>query len=63
MFEAAEGGTLVQDEVGEMAAASKTKFLRVLQEHAIRPVGGLVEIPGNVRVVAATNRSLPEITL
>lgn len=60
LFEAAEGGTLFLDEVGEMAASSQSKLLRVLQEHAIRPVGGLTEIPVNVRVVAATNRSLPE---
>ena len=60
LFEAAEGGTLFLDEIGEMAAASQSKLLRVLQEHAIRPVGGLSEIPVNVRVVAATNRNLPE---
>lgn len=60
LFEAAEGGTLFLDEVGEMAAASQSKLLRVLQEHAIRPVGGLTEIPVNVRVVAATNRNLAE---
>jgi transcriptional regulator with PAS, ATPase and Fis domain len=60
LFEAAEGGTLFLDEVGEMAASSQSKLLRVLQEHAIRPVGGLTEIPVNVRVVAATNRNLPE---
>jgi transcriptional regulator with PAS, ATPase and Fis domain len=60
LFEAAEGGTLFLDEVGEMAAFSQSKLLRVLQEHAIRPVGGLTEIPVNVRVVAATNRNLAE---
>ena len=60
LFEAAEGGTLFLDEVGEMAMSSQAKLLRVLQEHAIRPVGGLSEIPVNVRVVAATNRTLPE---
>jgi transcriptional regulator with PAS, ATPase and Fis domain len=43
-----------------MPTSSQSKLLRVLQEHAIRPVGGLTEIPVNVRVVAATNRSLPE---
>lgn len=58
LFEAAEGGTLFLDEVGEMAGSSQSKLLRVLQEHAIRPVGGLTEIPVNVRVVAATNRNL-----
>jgi transcriptional regulator with PAS, ATPase and Fis domain len=59
LFEAANGGTLFLDEVGEMAVSSQAKLLRVLQEHAIRPVGGLSEIPVNVRVVAATNRNLP----
>lgn len=60
LFEAADGGTLFLDEIGEMAISSQAKLLRVLQEHAIRPVGGLSEIPVNVRVVAATNRILPE---
>ena len=60
LFEAAEGGTLFLDEVGEMVATSQSKLLRVLQEHAIRPVGGLTETPVNVRVVAATNRNLAE---
>ena len=60
LFEAADGGTLFLDEVGEMAMSSQAKLLRVLQEHAIRPVGGFSEIPVNVRVVAATNRNLPQ---
>ena len=60
LFEAAEGGTLFLDELGEMPVSSQSKLLRVLQEHAIRPVGGLAEIPINVRVIAATNRDLPE---
>jgi two-component system NtrC family response regulator len=60
LFEAADGGTLFLDEVGEMARSSQAKLLRVLQEHAIRAVGGLTEIPVNVRVVAATNRNLAE---
>ena len=60
LLEAAEGGTLFLDEIGEMPVSSQSKLLRVLQEHAIRPVGGLTEIPVNVRVVAATNRNLPE---
>lgn len=60
LFEAAEQGTLFLDEVGEMAMSFQAKLLRVLQEHAIRPVGGLAEVPVNVRVVAATNRNLPQ---
>jgi len=60
LFEAAGGGTLFLDEIGEMAVSSQAKLLRVLQEHAIRPVGGLSEIQVNVRVVAATNRNLPQ---
>jgi transcriptional regulator with PAS, ATPase and Fis domain len=60
LFEAAEGGTLFLDEVGETAMSSQAKLLRVLQEHAIRPVGGLTEIAVDVRVVAATNRNLPQ---
>jgi transcriptional regulator with PAS, ATPase and Fis domain len=60
LFQAAEGGTLFLDEVGEMAVSSQAKLLRVLQERAIRPVGGLMEIPVDVRVVAATNRNLPQ---
>jgi two-component system response regulator PilR (NtrC family) len=60
LFEAAEGGTLFLDEIGEMAVSCQSKLLRVLQERAIRPVGGLTEIPVNVRVLAATNRNLPE---
>ena len=58
LFEAAAGGTLFLDEIGEMTMSAQAKLLRVLQEHAIRPVGGLTEIPVNVRVVAATNRNL-----
>lgn len=60
LFEAADGGTLFLDEVGEMSMSSQAKLLRALQEHTIRPVGGLMEIPVSVRVVAATNRNLPE---
>jgi transcriptional regulator with PAS, ATPase and Fis domain len=64
LFEAAEGGTLFLDEIGEMSVSCQVKLLRVLQERTIRPVGGLIESPINVRVIAATNRNLPkEISL
>jgi transcriptional regulator with PAS, ATPase and Fis domain len=60
LFEAADGGTLFLDEIGEMSVSCQVKLLRVLQERMIRPVGGLIEIPINVRVIAATNRNLAQ---
>lgn len=55
LFRAAEGGALFLDEVTEMASDTQTKLLRVLQEHAIRPVGSVREVPVNVRIIASTN--------
>ena len=55
-FEMADGGTLLLDEVAEMHPAVQAKFLRVLEEHTFRRVGGKTEIQVDVRVVAATNR-------
>ena len=54
----ADGGTLFLDEVGEMPEGMQKKFLRVLQEHRFRPVGGAKEEVSNFRVIAATNRNL-----
>ncbi len=58
--EVAEGGTLFLDEVGELAPALQAKLLRVLQEREFERLGGTKPIKLNIRVVAATNRSLPE---
>jgi len=59
-FESADGGTLFLDEIGDMSLAAQAKVLRALQEHKITRVGGEKEIPVNVRVVTATNKTLKE---
>jgi DNA-binding NtrC family response regulator len=59
-FELANGGTIFLDEVGEMAPATQVKLLRVLEDHSFFRVGGTHAIHVDVRVIAATNRSLKE---
>jgi DNA-binding NtrC family response regulator len=54
-FELADGGTLLLDEIGEMPISLQTKLLSALEERRIRRVGGSVEYPVNVRIIAATN--------
>jgi len=57
-MEAAHGGTLFLDEIGEMPPSIQVKLLRVLEEKRFYRVGGLKEIPVDIRIVSATNRDL-----
>jgi DNA-binding NtrC family response regulator len=59
-FEAANGGTIFLDEIGDMAFETQAKVLRVLQEHEFERVGGTAPVDVDVRVVAATHRDLEE---
>jgi two-component system, NtrC family, response regulator AtoC len=58
LFEQAEGGSLFLDEIGELELSLQAKLLRVLEEGAFRRVGGLKDIPLDVRVIVASNRDL-----
>lgn len=59
-FEAADKGTLLLDEIGEMSPATQAKFLRILEGHPFERVGGSQPVRVDVRVLAATNRDLEE---
>ncbi|MGB8326119.1 MAG: sigma 54-interacting transcriptional regulator [Steroidobacteraceae bacterium] len=61
LFQAADGGTLLLDEIGDMPMPLQVKLLRVLQENVIRPVGTTETIPVNVRVISATHRELQQL--
>ena len=58
-FEQADGGTMFLDEIGDMSANTQAKILRVLQEHEFERLGGTRTLRVDVRVIAASNRSLP----
>ena len=59
-FEQAHGGTLFLDEIGDMSLSAQAKVLRVLQENTLSRVGGEKDIKVDVRIIAATNKDLPE---
>ncbi|MCS7150293.1 MAG: sigma-54 dependent transcriptional regulator [Caldimicrobium sp.] len=61
LFELAEGGTLLLDEIGEMPLSLQSKLLRVLQDNTFRRLGSLRELKVNFRLVTATNRVLTEM--
>lgn len=58
LFQAAHKGTLFLDEVADLPLTMQVKLLRAIQERAIKPVGGLEEIPIDVRILSATHKSL-----
>ena len=57
-FLAADGGTIFLDEIGDLPLAAQAKLLRVLETHAVSPLGSDSELPVDVRIIAATHRDL-----
>jgi len=60
LFQAAHGGTLFMDEIGNMSVTMQVKLYRALQEGKVRPIGSTEEADVDVRVIAATNKNLEE---
>ena len=63
LFQAADGGTLLLDEIGDMPMRLQVKLLRVLQENNIRPIGATDAISVNVRVISSTHRDLQQLMM
>jgi transcriptional regulator of aroF, aroG, tyrA and aromatic amino acid transport len=61
LFEIAKEGTVFLDEIAEMSLASQAKLLRLIQEGAVRRIGGSKEIPINARIITATNKNLERL--
>jgi DNA-binding NtrC family response regulator len=61
LFEVADGGTLMLDEIGNLSLSIQAKLLRVLQEREVTPIGGTQPIPINIRLVVATNSNLRDM--
>ena len=61
LFQAANGGTLFLDEVAELPVHMQVKLLRVIQEKAVRPIGGRSEVPVDVRILSATHKNLGKL--
>jgi PAS domain S-box-containing protein len=60
-FAVAEGGTVFLDEIGDISPAMQTRLLRILQERTFEPLGGLEPVKADVRIIAATHRSLRKL--
>lgn len=58
LFELADGGTVLLDEIGDMSADLQGKLLRIIEEKAFKRIGGTEDLTVNVRIIAATNRDL-----
>jgi len=61
LFEEADGGTILLDEIGDMPFELQSKTLRVLEDHEFRKVGGVTPIKVDIRVIAATHQNLDEL--
>ena len=63
LFQSAHGGTILLDEIGDMAPVLQGKLLRVLQEKEVHPLGAAAPVPVDVRIVTATHRDLTALVL